>query len=280
MDDERRLGTVRRYVVDMVALESHIEEALDRQVAEVTEPPAAAEALRRYYDMVRGQRDALRAHLESLESSGGAGAVAVDTTKTAVATLFGAAAGVIDRPRTQAVSKALHDDYTAFNHAAVGYEMLYTTARILFDARTCDRAQAHWLGYAAAAQEINRLLPDIVAWELQQDGLGCACTCPTCSLGACICVQNARDTTDRVWRETAQPEPAGGGITVPLPPRAGSPLERAGGRAGDVIVSVDGQPVATNDAIQGLVRAHQPGDDVRLQIKRGNAEPELVVVRV
>src|SRR5213593_3247583 len=108
MADDKNRNEVQQYVGDMVALEGHIEQALDGQVKFEVEHAEAAAAIQRFHLMVRAQRDALKAHLESIGGSES------HPIKSAVATLFGAAAGAIDTMRTKAVSKMLRDDYTAF----------------------------------------------------------------------------------------------------------------------------------------------------------------------
>ena len=49
--------TIADYVGDMVALESHIEEALDRQLTETKDDPEAHAAVQRFHDMVKSHRD-------------------------------------------------------------------------------------------------------------------------------------------------------------------------------------------------------------------------------
>lgn len=164
MADDKNTNTIQQYVGDMVSLESHIEEALDGQVQEVTEHPRAAEAVRRFHDMVKSQREAMRSHLQSIGGSES------HPVKEAISSLFGKAAGAIDNLRTKAESKALRDDYTAFNHAAMGYSMLHATAHALGDMQTMEIANRHLRNYAGAVQEINQIIADVVVWELREDG--------------------------------------------------------------------------------------------------------------
>ena len=56
-----------------------------------------------------------------------------------------------------------------------------------------------------------------------------------------------------------------------------SPAALIGLRAGDVITAVDGRPVASMGALMVLLRTHMPGDQVMLQVRRGNVE-ELIRV--
>jgi S1-C subfamily serine protease len=57
----------------------------------------------------------------------------------------------------------------------------------------------------------------------------------------------------------------------------GGPAERAGVRAGDVVVTIAGEP-ATPAAVARLTAAMQEGDTVRLRVQRDGAEQEVVVV--
>ena len=47
-----------------------------------------------------------------------------------------------------------------------------------------------------------------------------------------------------------------------------TPAERAGVRQGDVIVSADGQPVDRVAGLQRIVRSHDPGETVELEVVR------------
>jgi serine protease Do len=49
---------------------------------------------------------------------------------------------------------------------------------------------------------------------------------------------------------------------------AGSGAERAGIQAGDVIITADGQPVQRVSSLQRIVRNHQPGESVQLEVMR------------
>jgi len=193
MVENRNRDEIQQYVGDMVALEAHIERAIDGQIKHPVEHAEAAAAIGRFHDMVRTQRDALKGHLESLGGSES------HPVKEAVAALFGAAAGAVDNVRTKAVSKMLRDDYTAFNHAAMGYAMLHVTAHALGQMETMEIADRHLRGYARAVQEINQLIPDVVVWELMKDGFAA-------NGGA---VEHCTEAINRAWRETAPDHAAG-----------------------------------------------------------------------
>jgi ferritin-like metal-binding protein YciE len=187
MAKSRNRDTVKKYVGDMVALESHIEEALDRQVEQVKDHPKARQAVNRFHTMVKNHRDGLKQHLEGMGGEEGS------PLKTAVASAFGVAAGVVDKVRPEAVSKALRDDYTAFNHAAIGYHMLYGTALMLGERSTAAIAERHHRAYADAVQDINQIVLDVVAWELEKDGHTVDETA----------MDRATDTMNQDWQSTA-----------------------------------------------------------------------------
>jgi predicted metalloprotease with PDZ domain len=54
---------------------------------------------------------------------------------------------------------------------------------------------------------------------------------------------------------------------------AGSPAEKAGLRAGDVVLTVDGQPAIRT--LWAWSQQHRPGDTIRLRVRRRNAEIEI-----
>ena len=192
MAENRNRDEIQQYVGDMVALESHIERAMDGQKRHNVDHPAAAASIQRFHDMVKLQRDSLKAHLDTLGGSES------HPIKEAVSTLFGAAAGMIDNVRTKAVSKMLRDDYTAFNHAAMGYSMLHVSAHALGDMQTMEIADRHLRGYTRAAQEINQLIADVVVWELERDGFPAKREA----------IEHCTDAINRAWKETMPDEGA------------------------------------------------------------------------
>ena len=163
MADDKNQNTIADYVGDVIALEGHIAEALDRQLTLAQEHPLAGPAVQRFAQMVKGNQDALTAHQEHVGTTAGNPIVA------AGATVLGVAAGLIDKIRAEGVSKALRDDYTAFNHACISYTMLHTTALALGDQATATLAANGLRGHASAVQEINHIMADVVVWELQKD---------------------------------------------------------------------------------------------------------------
>jgi len=162
---EKSEKTMADYVGDMNALETHIEEALDRQLDLFTDQPSVQQAVQGFHDMVKAQRDHVQQVLDSLPHESSTNAV-----KDLGSNVLGKAAGMIDKVRTESQSKALRDDYVAFNLAAISYAMLYTTASSLGNSQVADMSEKHLQSYAGAIQQIDHLMPEVVVRELIKDG--------------------------------------------------------------------------------------------------------------
>ena len=148
----------------------------------------------------------------------------------------------------------MRDLSLAFHHCALSYAILYEVALRLYEPRLREIAPEHLKAHADAALSTARLLPQVVAWHLAQDGLLCACTCPMCSPGACGCVASGTETLITAWRDApTESEPPGFVLQFPRP---GSELARAGQRGGDLLLAVDGQQVRTTTEIQAALRKH------------------------
>jgi ferritin-like metal-binding protein YciE len=162
--NEMHQQTIADYVGDMAALEAHIEEALDRQLTQLQDDPAARAEVQDFHDMVKQHRDTLIAMQEGIGSTAG------NPIIKAGATLLGKAAGVIDLVRTEGNAKALRDDYAAFSLAAISYSMLHTTALGLGNRKVADVAARYLTDYAGAIERITEVMPDVVERELANDG--------------------------------------------------------------------------------------------------------------
>jgi ferritin-like metal-binding protein YciE len=180
---------VADYLEDMHAVEMHIEEALDRQLTMFADQPEVHSAVQGFHDMVKTQRDAVAALLAELPKE-----PVGNTVKDIGSALLGKAAGLIDKIRSESSSKALRDDYTAFNLAAVSYSMLLSTANALEDPKVAALAEAHLRGYAKAVQTINRLIPGVVVHDLEKDGL-------EVKTGA---AETSKKAIEKAWKETAR----------------------------------------------------------------------------
>ena len=265
MSNAQNANRLQQLVADMLAIERQIEESFARWLTEVQEHAEAAEAVRRFKTMAEGQREAWEACLKRIggsETGSGNSVAPFDMIQ------------VLHEVGPGAASKALHAMTTAFNHATFGYAMLHTVAH-RFNDRTgqgnaTDMAEQHQRSYFQASQDAYRLIPDVVIGEMGESG-ECRCTCPSCSLGICLCWHAHVDSLMPV-------SPAAeGGIMVRLP-KADSAALQAGLRQGDVILAVDGQKVQAYQELQAEIRKHEPGDEVHLQMLRGSGGPQEITV--
>lgn len=268
---------LQQFLGDMVAMERLLDGYLGRQLQDVARHTKVAEAIERFHRMVRSQRGALEARLQTV------GGKEVTSPTRIAAVPLPVAADMRHEESDRVASTALHTLYTAFNHAAFGYAMLHAVAHRYFDSQaegnTADLAEAHLRGYAAAAQEINQMVSDVIVRELSQRDQACQCRCPSCGLGVCLCASHGTNTVNQVWRETSPSAPSGG-IRV-RPPRSDSVAARVGLREGDRIIAVDDQEIVSDldiGSMQAAIRKHQSGEEIRLQVRRVTGELQEVTV--
>jgi hypothetical protein len=271
--NERQQRAARQCFATLMALEGEIAAALDGQRALVLGYPDAAHAVQRFSKLAASQRDTLSAHLADM----GAGSEP-DNGGITLASLLGAAAA----GSPLAASTALWSDYTAFQHMVMGYARMYGLAHRAYAERRDQPghriAEQHQRRYAEAAQEIVRLMPDLMLWELEQRGEECRCLCPCCrTLGLCICFNAARSLTAEALTETALPQ-EGGVVVRQL--RPGSAAKRAGLRAGDVIVRVDDEERVDCWEINRLLSGLGSGRPVQLWVADQGSEPRAISVQI
>ena len=263
MTADPRLQEIRRTVAELVASESEVAGRLERAQQLSSGYPDALAAIQRLRPMVQTHRDQLASYLKD---SGGA-----------------EPSGETMSPRDAsreaiALSEVLRDLCLAFHHCALSYGMLYESALRLYEPRLREIAPEHLKAHAGAALSTARLLPGVVAWQLSQDGLLCACICPMCGLGACGCVSLGTETLIDAWRDAAPTESEPLGFVL-LPPKRGSELARAEVQGGELILAVDGQQVHGRQEVNDALRKRMLGDEVRLLIQRGSESPRELIVR-
>ena len=180
-------------------------------------------------------------------------------------------------PSSAGAADAVQAAYGALGAASGAAAALFTTGRLMCEDAACDFARARMEIYAQVTRALNALLPQVVGWELRQEGLPCHCVCPMCGLGACGCIWASIHNIDRAWGGPGLPGPDERGIPLRSPPRPGSQLEAAGVRQWQRIVSVDDEAVRSPEELQGALRRHSLGQEVRLRIDRDGESREVVV---
>jgi len=160
-----RQDTLQQYVSDMLAVERHILPAIESQTREerFAKDPEVQRLVSKIEATVRSHINGLEQHLENL------GGDTASPIKSAATALLGLAATMIEKVRTDPVSKNLRDDYTVLNLAAVSYGMLHTTGQALMDQQTADLAASHLKDYTPLIAEINEVIPQVVVSELPDE---------------------------------------------------------------------------------------------------------------
>ena len=155
------------YATDMAAVETHIAQAVERQLA--------SDATKKYPDAVRvltSLHTALTSHIQELETytdRKGEGGVK-EAVKEAVFGALGVAAGFYDQIRqTDKVSRMIRDSYTATSLAAISYHMLYTTALALKDQRLASMALSNLNDLTRIIGQLSEAVCTVVAAELTDE---------------------------------------------------------------------------------------------------------------
>jgi ferritin-like metal-binding protein YciE len=198
MKDNRE--ALRPYLADMAAVEKHILEAVERQRNDddVKQFPDALQIVGRIESTLKNHVQSLESHLEGYSGGSAAGAV-----KEAVTGVLGAIAGVYDKIRKDAASRALRDDYTALSLASVSNGMLHATALGLSQGTVAELAKRHLEEINALIMDLGLVLPRIVLKELSFEGY------PVETGVAEKAVQNVRES----WNRNATHETAGTGTS-------------------------------------------------------------------
>jgi ferritin-like metal-binding protein YciE len=157
-----RQDTLQQYVSDMLAVERHILPALESQSKDdrYAQHPQAQRLVSKIEATIRSHINGLEQHLKNL------GGDPASPIKSAVTAVLGVAATVIEKVRTDPVSKNLRDDYTVLSLAAVSYTMLHTTGQALMDQQTADLAASYLADYTPLIAELSEVVPVVVVSEL------------------------------------------------------------------------------------------------------------------
>ena len=119
--------TIVKYLTDIYALEEHIAQPLKNQATDKDFAvfPQAQMLVQRILASSNSASNGVEALVKTF------GGDARGSFKSAVTTVAGAAAAVINEARTHAFTKKLRDDYTALSLASVSYGLLHATANAL-----------------------------------------------------------------------------------------------------------------------------------------------------
>jgi hypothetical protein len=180
-------------------------------------------------------------------------------------------------PSSAKASDAIQAAYRAVGEAAGAAVSVFTTGRLMFEGAACDLAVDRMKTYAQVTKALNALLPQVVGWELREEGLACHCVCPMCGLGVCGCIWASLHNIDLAWGGAGLAEPDERGIPLRSPPRPGSQLAAEGVQQWDRVVAVDDQAVRAPAELQTALRRHAIGEEVRLRIDRDGESREIVV---
>ncbi|GAC1402466.1 MAG: hypothetical protein NVSMB64_02370 [Candidatus Velthaea sp.] len=158
--------SLQTYVSDMLALERHMNVPLAKQLADkdAAKYPDAMNFISSLKTISENHITALEAQLKAI------GGHEASPLKSALSSLLGAGAAVIDSARKTRVSKNLRDDYTALSLASVSYTMLHATACGIGDSTTAQLAERHLKDITPLIMQIGRAIPQVVLLELQDDG--------------------------------------------------------------------------------------------------------------
>jgi S1-C subfamily serine protease len=81
------------------------------------------------------------------------------------------------------------------------------------------------------------------------------------------------DTVDDAVREQLEIQAEEGAFVVEVVPDSGADV--AGIEQGDVILSVDGEAITSNEQLGEIVQGHSPGDSIEIVVERGGEEQTL-----
>ncbi len=194
VDDSKAL--IVTYVTDMLALEKHIQQALVGQLKSLGESPFRAQ-LSSAESVCEKHIDVLTRWSEKHEQPGQGFA---KTVKTAVSSVLGAGAAVVDLIRSEELPKDLRDDYTAVSLACIGYVMLNTAALALGEADVAAIAELHLADHAQLSMALTHAIPQAVVELLKEKGHAVdESALPTVN----EIIHRAWQPADRAERETA-----------------------------------------------------------------------------
>ena len=259
-------------LTELVVLERRIRRIANDLHGNVSSHPAAQELLGRLEEMACTHLDALRERMQTT----------LDLDPDAHPGFYGTSAKQSQFAELHPVSSALGVAYTVVQEAVIGYSITQPIATRALDSwavanegTTGHIARKHTQDYVDVAGRIAALIHDVVLWELDKGGCVCNCTCPSCSIGVCLCALAGRAVLAEAW-VAARPPAAEQGIEV-KPPRPGSAAADASFLPGDVIIAIDGEKVDSTQLLQRVIRDHVTGDLMEFTVRRKAGDVTVVV---
>lgn len=161
--DTTTTRSLRGWVADVQALESHVQQALDQQQEMDPRSPEVAEAIAFLADTVARSVARVEQRLEGMPGEGDPGLA------ESVADVLGTAAGLVDRMRATTVARSIRDDRVALASIIVGYQMLLTTALAVGDSATAQMCEMALRDYSACVQRVEEVLALATMDDLQAD---------------------------------------------------------------------------------------------------------------
>jgi putative serine protease PepD len=161
--------------------------------------------------------------------------------ETMTAGIVSAVNRTITAPNNFSISGAIQTD-AAINHGNSGGPLLNTDGQVIgvnaqIESNSNDNAG---VGFAIPIDAVKNVAQDVIAGKTVQHAY----------LG--VSVQDATST-------------AGAQIASV---KSGSPADKAGLKAGDVVTAIDGKSVTGSDDLTALVATYKPGDTAKLTVKR------------
>lgn len=164
MSNEER-NSLKNYTSDLLALETHFMNAVKKQKStETVKDENVIELLHELDKSISKNVAELEDHLEAL-----GGKIKADI-KTKLASFAGSVAGLIDKARSDSVSKMIRDDYTALSMITIGYTMLHTHALAVDNEDLANLCIRHMEKCTLLITEISKVVPLAVANEIIDDG--------------------------------------------------------------------------------------------------------------
>jgi ferritin-like metal-binding protein YciE len=161
-------AAIASYITDMLALEKHVQKAIEGQIADLSDESPLVVELR---PIVQRCDENVRA-LEALANERALmGQGLSEAVKKAASTALGFGAAVIDKVRSEKLAKSFRHDFVAISLLKIGYVMLQTTGKALGDEEVADLAERMLASHRDCARALQRVIPLAVLHTLREEGL-------------------------------------------------------------------------------------------------------------